>query len=131
MVLPVVISRNQTQRLNRQIRGSLVTVLGSGGSTQAGFADGIVTGYEPPENKKAIVRGQISLRAIGSNTTMSINTFDQSAGRISKIATISSSVLISQFEVVLQNDMVLNFSGDNSANDGSLDCNIEIEELPA
>ena len=124
-------ARNQTQKLNRQIRGSIVTVLGSGGSTQAGFADGVVTGYEPPEGKKAIIKGQISLKAIGSNTLMGINTFDQGAGRISRIATVSAAVLTSRFEIVLQNDMVLNFSGDNNANDGSLDCNIEIEELPA
>ena len=131
MGLPQISARNQTQKLNRAIRGSLVTVLGSGGSTQAGFADGIVTGYEPPENKKAIIRGQIALRALGTNTTMSINTFDTTAGKISKIATVSSAILVSHFEVILQNNMVLLFSGDNAADDGSLDCNIEIEELPA
>ncbi len=131
MTLPQIISRNQTQRINKGIYGSVVTGLGSGSSTTAGFGLGNIASYSPPTGKKALVRGIFSLVALGSNTNMFVRYFDQSLGRLARIAVINSSTPNATFEVVLTDDDVLNFSADNSANDGSADCTIEVEELPA
>jgi len=135
MAIAQLISRTQVNVINKIIRGGLYTVVGSGGVTEAAISTGGILGYSLPAGKKAKFKGTITGTAFGTNTRMSIAIFDNSAGRLILVGTvinIDGPNVSKQFEGVLENDdFDFTINGNNAANDGSLTCIMEIEELPA
>jgi len=131
MALPQIISRNQTQGIRRIKRGSRLTVFGSGGQTEAAVFEGGILSYTVPAGKNAIVKGNFIVTVLGSNTIMSVRSFDNSSGLgVILASAIAANVPVS-FETVLGSDDVINFTADNGANDGSAECEIEVQERPA
>jgi len=119
------------------IRGGLFTVVGSGGATEAAISTGGLLGYSVPPGKKAKFKGTITVTAFGANNRISVNVFDNSAGRIIPVGSVNSDAVnnlnVSKtFEGFLENDdfdFIVN--GDNGANNGACTVIVEITELPA
>jgi len=130
MALPQVISRNQQQQISRILRGSRLTVFGSGGSTEAAVYEGGILSYTVPNGKTALVKGSFIGTVLGSNTVMSVRAFDQSRGLGVVLASVTAVNVAVAFDAVLGEDEVINFTADNAANDGSAECVIEIQERP-
>lgn len=123
-------ARNTTQRISEILRGSRLTVWGSGGFTESQVGDGIVTTYSPPAGKKARIKGTLSVTSLGTNTRLGIGIFDSVTTFIDEIQTLNA-VGSTYFEVLIGPNQNLIFTGDNVANDGTGGCAISIEELPA
>jgi len=136
MAIAVLTSRNQVNVINKVIRGGLYTVVGSGGVTEAAISTGGILGYSVPAGKRAKFKGTITATSFGGNNRMSLDVFDNSAGRIIITGSVSNNPpgainSSKMFEGVLENDdFDFNISGNSATNDGSLTCIIEIEELP-
>lgn len=136
MAIAVLTSRNLVNVINKVLRGGIYTVVGSGGVTEAAISSGGILGYAVPSGKRAKFKGSLTVRSFGSNNTMAINIFDNSAGRIIPVGAVSNNPAGNvnktiQFEGVLENDDYdFTINGNSVANDGSLDCMMEIEELP-
>jgi len=131
MTLFPAVPLNSVQRANRQKYGSAVTLLGTGGFTAtANFTDN-VTAYQPAAGNIGKVKGSFSVQAMGLNTIIGIRVRDQSRAVDTRIASAIAAGQAEKFETVLTDDDIVSFFGDNAANDGSLDCEIEIEETPA
>jgi len=129
MALPQIISRNQKQIIGEIIRGSDLTVLGSGGFTEAAVYEGICSTYVCPVGKKAKVRGTFTTVALGTNTVLICRIADLSRGTNVEVARAIANQSI-QFEATLSNDDRIQFSGDNAADDGTAECIAVITELP-
>jgi len=119
------------------IRGGLFTVVGSGGATEAAISTGGILGYSLPSGKKAKFKGTITVSSFGSNGRLAFNIFDNVAGRIIPVGSVSSNLIGAidksfPFEGELENDD-FNFTvnGNSGANDGACAVIIEITELPA
>jgi len=130
MTLPQVIARNQAQSIGEIIRGSDITVLGSGGSTEAAVFEGVVSTYAPPVGKKAKIRGTFTAIALGSNTVLTARLADLSRGTAVDVARATAAGQSVQFTGTLTSDDRVLFGGDNAANDGTAECVITIVELP-
>jgi len=131
MTLPQIIARNKSQNIGSFLRGSVITVLGSGGLTEAAVFNGIVSTYEPPAGKRARVKGIFTCRTLGTNTVVICRVFDQNAGQFTDLVRLTANNTTGSFETELEPDNVILFGGDNAADDGTASCIIEIEELPA
>jgi len=131
MALPQIVSRNQSQVIRRIKRGSRLTVFGSGGQTEAAVFEGGILSYTVPAGKNAIVTGNFIVTVLGSNTVMSVRSFDNSSGLGVILASRTAANVPISFQTVLGSDDVINFTADNAANDGSAECEIEVEERPA
>jgi len=131
MALPQIVSRNQTQGIRRIKRGSRLTVFGSGGQTEAPVFEGGILSYTVPAGKNAIVTGNFIVTVLGSNTIMSVRSFDNSSGLGVILASATAANVPISFSTVLGSDDVINFTADNGANDGSAECEIEVQERPA
>jgi len=131
MGLPVITPRNQVQRIGSFLRGSSITVLGSGSQTETAVFNGVVSTYEPPAGKRARVKGIFVARAMGSNTVLICRVFDQNAAQFTDLVRLTAAGTQGSFDIELEPDNVVLFAGDNAADDGSASCIMEVEELPA
>jgi len=122
-------SYNQIQKLPTQIRGGIFTVVGSGGFTEAGISQGAFATYRPAVGHRAIIKGTITLRALGTNTEIEATIFDNVAGRTIPIAKVIATVPKADFEVEVDRDITLGVRGDNVANDGSCEVIAFIREV--
>lgn len=124
-------SRNQSQQIGSFLRGSVITVLGNTGTfTEAAVFNGIVSTYEPPPGKRARIKGVFACRLLGTNTFVTCRMFDQNAGQFIDLVSLTANHTQERFEIELEPDNVIVFTGDNEADDGTASCIIEIEELP-
>jgi len=130
MALPQIISRNQQQNVRRIHRGSRITVLGSGGFTQAAVFEGIVNTYQPAAGKTALIRGSFTSVSMGTNTRMGAMVTDQSLGLNIELAVTTAANQTIDFQTVLSDDDIVSFFGDNAADDGTAHCEIEVTERP-
>jgi len=127
---------NQINVIPEIIRGGLFTVVGSGGATEAAISTGGLLSYSLPAGKKAKFKGTLVVTTFGANNRISVNVFDNVAGRI--IAVGSSGADASNvgktvnFEGTLENDdFDFTVNGDNAANNGQCSVLVSIQELPA
>lgn len=123
-------TRNQAQVIGEIIRGSNITVLGSGGFNEAAVFEGVISNYAPPTGKKAKVRGTFTVVALGTNTVLICRILDFSRGLNVDVLRLTAAGASGDFEATLSNDDRISFSGDNIANDGIAECVIRIIELP-
>jgi len=132
----VQVSTNSVATIPEIIRGGLFTVVGSGGATEAAISTGGILAYGLAAGKKAKFKGSIVVSNFGSNNRISLNVFDNVAGRIIPIGSVSSvndglnkTVF---FEGVLESDdFDFTVDGNNAANDGACAILVEIQESPA
>lgn len=125
-----IVPLNQVQQLNRQIRGSRLTNLGSGGYTEAAVFEGVISTYSPAAGNKALVKGTFSTVGLGSNTLLRVQQFDNSRGLRVDLELIDTTSTAKNFECTLSSDDTIEFLGNNAANDGVAECVIEITETP-
>jgi len=136
MAIAQLTSRNQVNVINKVLRGGLYTVIGSGGVTEASISSGGILGYSVPAGKRAVFKGTITVTAFGNNNRISVNIFDNVAGRIIQVGsqTNNPAGALNQskdFQGVLENsDYDFTINGNSGANDGSATIIMEIEELP-
>jgi len=132
-----IIAKNVSQVSNKIIRGGIYTNVGSGGVTEAAISTGGILGYNVPTNKKATFKGTLTPIIFNSNSRLALNIFDNVAGRIIQVSSVSSfpvgtnEGISIQFAGVLESsdfDFIIN--GNSAANDGSLNCIMDIVELP-
>ena len=121
---------NETQKLPDIIRGGIFTVLGSGGFTEAGISQGAWASYRAPAGTRAVIKGTVVLRALGTNTEIEPTIFDTVNGRIIPIAKVIATVPKADFEVEVDNDFTMSMRGDNAADDGSCEIIAFIREVP-
>jgi len=125
---------NQINVAPEIIRGGIFTNVGSGAVSEAAISTGGILSYSLPPGKKAKFKGTITPTLFGSNARMSVNIFDNSAGRIIPVGmVVAADALKSKtFEGVLENDdFDFTVDGDSAMNNGQLTCIMEITELPA
>lgn len=120
---------NQVQKINEVLRGSRITLLGSGGFTEAQVGTGVVSTYACPVGKKALVKGTFTAVALGTNTNMGARVFDNTTGFASQLC-ILTALGQASFTVILTSNERIQFFGDNAANDGTAACTISIQEAP-
>lgn len=131
MALPQIIARNQQQQIARIKRGSRATVLGSGGVTEATVFEGPISTYAVPTGKNGLVKGSFIGTVMGTNTVLGVRVFDQSRALGVALAQVTAANIRVAFETVLGPDDRIQFTGNNAANDGSAECEMEIQERPA
>jgi len=124
------IPMNATQKLADIIRGGKFTVVGSGGSTEQPIDAGGWATYRPAVGTRALIKGTLTLLALGSNTFLSVTVFDNTAGRLIEIARVDANQPSVEFEIEIQREFTCSVTGDNAANDGSCDVLSYVRELP-
>jgi len=123
-------SLNQLQKLPTIIRGGIFTVVGSGGFTEAGISQGAWASYRAAVGNRALIKGTITLRALGTNTLIEPTVFDTVNGRIIPVAQINAANPKQNFEVEVDRAFTMSMRGDNAANDGSCELIAFIQEVP-
>lgn len=123
-------SITSVQVVPTQIRGGIFTVVGSGGFTEAPISQGGWATYRAVVAHRAIIKGTVTLRALGTNTEIEPTIFDTTNGRTIPIAKVTATVPKSDFLVEVDRDFILGMRGDNVANDGSCEIISFIQEVP-
>jgi len=131
MGLPVITPRNFSQKFSEDTRGGLYSVIGTGATTEAALSTGSLLNYTVPANKKTKVTGSLVATAMGTNTAIRVNVFDNTAGRIIPVATVTAANTPVFFNFTLASSVfTVTLNGDNAANDGAAACIVSLEELP-
>jgi len=131
-----LIAKNASQKTQSLTRGGRLTVVGSGGSTELPISAGGLLAYVVPDNKKAIVRGNITVTDLGSQAFIQVEVFDTASGRLMPIVRISTVGVSSIFttEIVKVGTGVptqeIQIHGDTTPNDGVAEWFADITELP-
>lgn len=123
-------SLSSLQAIPTQIRGGIFTVVGSGGFTEAGISQGPWASYRAAVGNRALIKGVVTLRALGTNTLIEPTVFDTVNGRIIPIAQINVANPKQNFEVEVDRNFTMSMRGDNAANDGSCELISFIQEVP-
>jgi len=132
LALPQVISRNVTQRFSEDTRGGLYTVVGSGGATEASISTGSLLAYSVPTGKRTRMKGTLIVTDLGTNTSIAVNVFDNTAGRLIPVAIVTAINVLVEWSAVLATSVFdITISGNDPANDGACAVLASIEELPA
>jgi len=125
---------NQINVIPEIIRGGLYTVVGSGGVTEAAISTGGLLGYSLPPGKKAKFKGTLVVTVFGGNNVISVNVFDNAAGRIVAVGSAGVADIFKtiEFEGTLENDdFDFTINGDSGLNNGQCAVLVSIQELPA
>lgn len=120
---------NVLQKVPTQIRGGIFTVVGSGSNSEAEISQGGWKTYRPAIGHRAIIKGKMGLRALGTNTFMELTMFDNVNGRTVAVARVDVNQPSDSFEFEVDRDITLNARGDDVADDGSFDCIAFVQEV--
>ena len=121
---------NILQKVPTQIRGGIMTVVGSGGFTEAGISQGAWSTYRAAVGNRAIIKGSLVLNALGTNVFIEATVFDNVNGRIIPVARVDANQPSDKFEVEVDRELTPGVRGDNAANDGSCEVIAYIHEVP-
>lgn len=132
-------AKNVSQKSQSILRGGIVSGIGTAIGSELDMFQGGLLDYDVPSFKTARIRGSFTIIALGANSFLQIELFDTRAGRIISVGrgtTINQTVpfdfLMVQLRAFPENsqDYDLQSHGDNVANNGSLQWQAEITELP-
>jgi len=131
-----LIAKNSTQKVQSLVRGGRLINVGSGAAGELQINAGGILNYVVPNNKKAIVRGNITVTDLGSQAFIQVEVFDTASGRlmpILRINTVNESRVFTT-EIVKIGDGVptqqIEAHGNTTPNDGVAEWFADITELP-
>jgi len=131
-----LIAKNASQKTQSLTRGGRLTVLGSGGSTELPIAAGGLLAYSVPDNKKAIIRGNLTITDLGSQAFIQVEVFDTASGRLMPILRLTSVGDSRSFNTeivkigtgIAKQEMQIH--GSTTPNDAVAEWFVDITELP-
>jgi len=132
-------AKNVSQKSQSILRGGIVTGIGTSIGSEADMFQGGLLDYDLASFKTARIRGSMTVTALGANTFLQVELFDTRVGRIISVARGTNNNQTVQFDFLMvqlrdfpdqPQDYDIQCHGDNVANNGSLEWQAEITELP-
>lgn len=133
-----IIAKTAAQKAQGVTRGGRLTVLGSGGATELDINAGGLLNYIVPLGKRAIIKGSINVTVWGANTSLDVEVFDNSSGRLIPVLhliNVAGVLVGGTFELEVSHVVgalrsEIQVHGDNGANNGTAEWIASVQEIP-